>query len=180
MTTTLLRRADTGAAGNGGQFAERTHAADTVVLDHPTDRRAAVAQRILDVHSELRILNRSRTPGETVTLSELGDPYVARGNCWMTSMELLENIGAEMGPGGLDLIGMTGRRFGGYHAALVLTDPDGEYVIDYTIRQFNPGLPFPYTGTVPEWAALIGASTGDTWDYDDGHEDEEDDDGWDS
>jgi hypothetical protein len=40
------------------------------------------------------------------------------------------------------------------------------YVIDYTARQFNPELPFPFVTGVEDWMAAVEKASGNVWELD--------------
>lgn len=50
-----------------------------------------------------------------------------------------------------------------HHAAIMTSYKGKKYVVDYTIRQFNPKLPIPWVGTVKEWEQTLTTANGETW-----------------
>ncbi|KQO98179.1 hypothetical protein [Leifsonia sp. Leaf264] len=102
-----------------------------------------------------------RRGGFPVHLDELGDPDLARGNCWAATNELLDRIDPEeLGATAIDEITLTNRRD---HVAISATDGKTDWVVDYTIRQFDAELAFPWVGTEASWKSTIEVSTGQTW-----------------
>ena len=92
-------------------------------------------------------------------LDEYSDPIEARGSCWTASNHVLTALNFD------DAEFIYTQHFndpqGRYirlqqhsdHYAVFLTDT--EQVIDYTLRQFDPGVPFPYIGTVEDWSRIL-------------------------
>lgn len=157
---------------SSGRFAVKPKPEPALSLQPTTPDYGRIQQRRLDAartvpedYAGLEIMNHSRTPGDVVQLGSLGDAETARGNCWAASNEIIEMVG----PFGfeaeeLDDVTLRNRRARNYHVALLVRDQDGEYIADYTARQFDPGLPFPFVASYPEWKASIEAATGHIWD----------------
>ncbi|MBG0738820.1 hypothetical protein IV500_05220 [Paeniglutamicibacter antarcticus] len=160
--------------GFGGRFTSTVHAepGTTLTAPEPSDtiqcRRLEAAQMVLADYREMEILDHSPAGRETVTLGELGDPALALGNCWAATGELIEQVGAsEFDVDWLDEITIRRARLGGQHVAVLAGDRDGQFVIDFTARQFHPELPFPYVAGVDEWKAIVERASGTRWIMDD-------------
>lgn len=162
--------------GAGGRFTHAHHAEAGVVLNSqlaPNSgldlekiqaRRLQAARGALAEYGDLEILDHSPVRQHTVQLQELGDPRLALGNCWAATNEVIEQVGAtELGAEWLDEITIRRKRLGGHHVALLAGDQDGTYVVDYTARQFQADLPFPYVAGVEEWMAQVAAVSGQRW-----------------
>lgn len=116
----------------------------------------------LNENAHLEFLDHS--PGaeddETIALYEMKDADAARGNCWAATGEVIELGPEALGAVWVDELEMSGR---GQHVAILAGYPEGYAVVDFTIRQFDPGLPFPWTGTVEEWKSTVEKATGTSW-----------------
>lgn len=127
-------------------------------------RRLRAAQDVLAEYPDLEIMDHSPARQHTVRLEELGDPRLALGNCWAATNEVIEEIGAsEFGAEWLDEITIRRARLGGQHVALLAGDADGHFIIDYTARQFHPGMPFPYVAGVEAWKTAVERASGQKW-----------------
>lgn len=155
---------------SAGQFAAFSHPevavslapADPASTDQPP-RQLEAAQHVLTEYAELEIMNHSAVDRQCVQLDELGDPDLARGNCWAATSELIENVGAaEFDAEWLDEITLTGH---GQHVAILVAHRDGLHVIDYTARQFSPELPFPLIADVESWKRIVEESSGQAWNF---------------
>lgn len=170
--------------GAGGRFVPAAHAEPGITLtskfapNHGLDlkqapeavqaRRLEAARYVLAEFPDLEITDHSPARQGTVTLAELGNPRLALGNCWAATNEIIEEAGAvEFGAEWLDEITIRRTRLGGQHVAILAGDRNGDYVIDYTARQFHPELPFPYVAGIEEWRARIEAASGQRWAMDD-------------
>jgi hypothetical protein len=170
--------------GTGGRFVPAVHVEPGITLtskfspNHGVDleqtpeaaqaRRLEAARDVLAEFPDLEITDHSPARHGTVTLAELGDPRLALGNCWAATNEIIEQVGAsEFGAEWLDEITIRRRRIGGQHVAILAGDCNGEFVIDYTARQFHPELPFPYVAGVEDWKATVERASGTKWVMDD-------------
>jgi len=158
----------------GGRFVPAAHAEPGTTLTAPCpaeaiqSRRLETARDVLAEYPDLEIMDHSPARQETVRLVELADPQLALGNCWAATNEIIEEAGpVEFGAEWLDEITIRRTRLGGQHVAILAGDRDGEYVIDYTARQFHPELPFPYVAGVDEWKATVERASGTRWVMDD-------------
>lgn len=50
-----------------------------------------------------------------------------------------------------------------HHAAILTSFKDKKYVVDYTMRQFNPKLAMPWVGTVEDWEKTLHKANGEQW-----------------
>lgn len=147
--------------GAGGRFAPTLHGEPGTTLASPATptrgldegqapsavqaRRLDSSRCVLEEYADLEILDHSPAGRDTVRLGELGDPNLAAGNCWAATAEIIEQVGAsEFEAEWLEEITIRRTRLGGQHVAILTGDRDGRYVIDYTARQFQPDLPFPF------------------------------------
>lgn len=152
-----------------GQFCRATTpeaaGVQLIAADPAVQSAHEAALEFLDFNAGLEIIDRGAQAGKnsTVELHQMADPDTARGNCWAATNEIIELGAGELGAEWLDEITIAGR---GEHVAVLAGYPDGHAVIDYTIRQFDPGLPFPWTGTADEWKAAVEAATGTAWEWD--------------
>lgn len=157
--------------GPRGRFIPDTHAepGDTTTLQGSDDaiqeRRLGAARYVLDEYADLEIVDHSPAEQDFVRLEQLGDPAVALGNCGAAAAELIERAGAaEFDVEWLDEITINrSAAGGGQHVAILAGDRDGTFVIDYTARQFDPELPFPFVAGVEEWHAAVEKASGTGW-----------------
>lgn len=128
------------------------------VTGRNTDHRTALAEQVLGDHADLEILDHSPALRETVRLAKMGDPGLALGNCSAATNELIEEAGASaFDPEWVAGISLKRRRLGSHHVALLVTDRDGTYVVDYTARQFSRDLPRPCSGAALRvWGNIMG------------------------
>jgi hypothetical protein len=156
--------------GAGGRFVPTAHAEPGTTLTATESpeaiqgRRLDAARYVLAEFPDLEIMDHSPARQGTVALGELGEPRLALGNCWAATNEIIEEVGAvEFGAEWLDEITIRRARLGGQHVAVLAGDRDGDYVIDYTARQFHPELPFPYVAGVEEWKSAVERASGTRW-----------------
>lgn len=97
---------------------------------------------------------------ETIELYRMKDADAARGNCWAASGEIIELGPEALGAEWVEEVEMSGR---GQHVAILAGYPEGHAVVDFTIRQFDASLPFPWTGTIDEWKSAVETATGTAW-----------------
>lgn len=170
--TTAVNRHDTrgGDTLNPSRFSAATAHPSQAPLDITTPdpvmaEKLEYANSALDEYGDLSIADRSgaRPGGFPVHLNELGDPRLAQGNCWSITNEIIESVDAyDLDASNLDMIAISDRID---HVAVLCNDTDRYWVVDYTIRQFNPDLPFPYVGTTDDWKATVEQVTGRTWEW---------------
>jgi hypothetical protein len=163
--TRLQPRADIGT------FADKLQTLGGITLtpDVVDTRRLDGAIYVLGEYSELEVNDHSGSrPHGTVELGEMRDPDLARGNCWAATSEIIEHVDpGEFLARELNELTIDGN---GQHVALHVVDGDGEYIVDYTARQFNADLPFPFVASYHDWKTAIEMATGRAWtmhDYDD-------------
>lgn len=127
------------------------------------------AHSCLNENAFLEFLDHS--PGaegdETIELHRMKDADAARGNCWAASGEIIELGPEALGAEWVEELGMSGR---GQHVAILAGYPEGSAVVDFTIRQFDASLPFPWTGTIDEWKDTVEKATGTNWELEDEEE----------
>ncbi|MCC3299657.1 hypothetical protein [Arthrobacter caoxuetaonis] len=143
--------------------------ASGVVLTPPhpaVDRARRESEEFLEHNGLLDIVDHSVTAEEygTVELHRMADPDIARGNCWAATNEVIELGASELGAEWVDELTISGR---GQHVAILAGYPEGCAVVDFTIRQFDAGLAFPWTGTVDDWKKTVEAATGTSWEFED-------------
>jgi hypothetical protein len=51
------------------------------------------------------------------------------------------------------------------HTGILCEDRTGLFIVDYTMRQFDSELPFPFVGKISDWMATIGVATGSRWEF---------------
>ena len=153
-----------------GRFTAATLSEPSLQLPAPDPhlaRRTEAASWVLQDYADLEIMDHSPARQGTVTLEELGDPRLALGNCWAATNEVIEEAGASaFGADWVDEITIKRRRLGGQHVAILVADPDGMYIVDYTARQFSPDLPFPFVAGVKDWIAAVARASGTVWELD--------------
>lgn len=122
------------------------------------------AEWVLEEFPDLEFDNRSGLDGDTMMLHEMGEPLSADGNCESVSDAVIELGAAELGAERLDKATILDPT-GGFHCAVVAGKGDQEWVVDYTLRQFDDQADFPYVGTLDDWHAKIQSSTGLPWEW---------------
>lgn len=134
----------------------------TAAPSSAADRARRAAEEFLEYNELLEIVDHSVGADKhgTVELYRMADPEIARGNCWAATGEVIELGAAELDAEWVDELMISGR---GQHVAILAGYREGHAVVDFTIRQFDPGLPFPWTGTVEEWKNTVEAATGTAW-----------------
>ena len=163
---TLQPRADIGTFGEKRQ----TTPALTLTAADIAVRRLAGAEYVLDEYGDIEVSHRGHGRREYVTLDETGNPDLARGNCWIITNEIIEQVGpGEFGAHTLAELTIDGA---GHHVALLVTDAHGEYIVDYTARQFSPDLPHPFVTSYEDWLAAINTATSRVWTLHNFEEDE--------
>ena len=127
-----------------------------MVLDRTAELIAASAQEFLAEHGDLIFLNHGDyiAYGEYVNLLQMADGDIAQGNCYRAScfvVDLLEN--EAFGGENMHVIAISDGE--AFHAALAMSVDDNWYIVDFTARQFDENLPFPYIATQDEWKREI-------------------------
>lgn len=117
-------------------------------------RRLRALEVIRDYGDDVQIPNHGESPTTRpyVNLKDMVDGDVARGNCWAMTNELIEIVDTSAFDGAewLDEISIE-TSWGLNHTALFVGTEDGGYVVDYTARQFDKSLPFPFIASSVEW-----------------------------
>ena len=141
-------------------------------LENPTPESRAkfAALGLLNENPYLEIMDHSAGAGKNAVteLYKMKEADTARGNCWAVTNEVIELGAKELGAEWLDGLTISGR---GQHVAILAGYPEGHAVVDYTIRQFDASLPFPWTGTMEDWKETVETATGQAWDWEDGEQD---------
>lgn len=165
-TATLQPRADIGTYGEKQQ----TTPVITLAAADITERRLAAAQYVLDEFGNIEVSHHGAGRRDYVLLEEMGEPDLARGNCWIITNEIIEQVDpGEFGAHTLTELTIDGH---GHHVALLVTDAHGEYILDYTARQFSPDLPYPFVASYVDWLAAINTATARVWTLHDFEDDE--------
>lgn len=118
------------------------------------------AKVFLKKNSSLRFENHGDyyTQGKTLTLAEMEDGSKAETNCYIASKTAFEHAKAsDFGGSEIELIAIANEDF--YHAAFKIKRKDQWYVVDYTARQFDQELPFPYVEAESVWKKQIEETT---------------------
>lgn len=124
------------------------------------------AEWILNEFPDLEIVDHSVTAEDygTLELHQMSDPDLARGNCWSTSNSLLELDPAEFGADETDQLIIESEGMG-QHVAVRASKEGKEWVVDYTIRQFDKDASFPWVGSTKDWKGLVTARTNADWSW---------------
>lgn len=113
----------------------------------------------------------------TVNLKDMQQGPVAQGNCWAITNELIEIVpAAEFDAAWTDEISITTGPKGLDHTALLVGAKDSIYVVDYTARQFDQKLPFPFVAKVDEWKNSLSKAYGKNFSIVEATDDEDEDD----
>jgi len=150
------------------------------VADEWAEEREAAAELLEDLGDAIVIGNHGAFPNRrpTVSLSDMKDGDIARGNCWSIVNELIEIAGTDYFGDYVDELNIN-TKDGLSHTGLFVKDGDREYVVDYTARQFDQNLDFPLIADYSEWKGIIEKAYGKPFDYTPaGEEDDEDYDEW--
>lgn len=169
----------------GGQFAATTRAESLITLDQqstPPEVVCAIVRDAVEYATEIEFPNHGEMPERPaaenpvddwdehwLTLDYTADPRLARNNCDAASSAVLADIAQPSVAGTTaeaDLIDIRWHHEAeeptaaainvSIHVAVVVRDPgEPAWVVDFTARQFDPGLPWPYIATEDEWRAEI-------------------------
>ena len=156
----MTKRQPKGTPG-GGQFSPDPHSAGTVTLGTTQTPPSRVAELVLHLNASVmdtEIENLSYVGGDTVKIGDLSDPYFADNNCY-TATEAVNVVAAAQGwTEGEDLgvaevvLDATGNS----HCATCVTADGQDWVVDYTLRQYERGADFPTVCTRAEWGHRLG------------------------
>lgn len=128
----------------------------------------AHAAKIFNASTDLTVTLQG---GQEVHIKEVTHAAVARNACAVVSMKLVdvfgsgEQWGSDTDPVVVRRDAPDSKKKGMFwhHAAIQVTKDNEPWVIDYTIRQFNKKLPFPYVGKLKDWEDELKNSTGEQW-----------------
>jgi hypothetical protein len=113
-------------------------------------------QYVAEEYENLDIANHSDVGEEWVTLGDMADPAIARNNCYIASSEIVQNIDpAEFGAERLNVVSLTSKEANVTHGAVKATIDGKEMIFDFTARQFDPELPYPYVADHDTWQKTI-------------------------
>jgi hypothetical protein len=137
----------------------------------------AAAEVLATYGNEIEVLNHGRREnGGQLLLQDMSDGMKAEGNCWIVTNELLERTDSgEFGVDEMSEIVIENRSGPGQHVALYVVRRGRGFVIDYTIRQFDQSLPFPFVATTDDWKATVEKATGFTFGWCNDDDDDNDD-----
>lgn len=103
--------------------------------------------------------NHSTVGAAQVTIADMVDGDVARGNCWVATNEIYMN--AEVDIPNVETVDIIGAEaIGCTHYALYVANEDEAVVVDFTARQFHSEAPFPFVLPVDKWHAYMEHVTG--------------------
>lgn len=109
----------------------------------------------------LDFVNHSSVGRKQVTIADMQDGDIARGNCWVASNEVYMNLELDIDSiVDVDIVGAV--TDGCTHFALYVSNEDEEVVIDFTARQFHADAPFPFILSLHKWHAYMEHVTGRT------------------
>lgn len=122
-------------------------------------RRRKALEVIRDYGDELEIRNQgANSPTRPyVNLKDMVKGSIAKGNCWAMTKEIVNRVDksafddAEQ----IEAINIE-TSWGMGHTALFVKTKNGGYVVDYTARQFDESLPFPFIASPDEWKNRLG------------------------
>lgn len=158
-------------------------AADAQALELKTrERRRNALLVIREYGDDVIVANRGANSHvkPTVNLKDMQEGSVAQGNCWAITNELIEVVPAgEFEASWTDEISITTGAKGLDHTALLVGDKDSIYVVDYTARQFDQKLPFPFIAKVDEWKNSLSEAYGSTFSIVEPEDEDEDEDYYD-
>lgn len=145
----------------------------------PVDEEPPLGAALLEEYGWIEISDGT----DLKPLIEFSDPDTASGSCWRVTSELIETVdfsdyGFLETPDFANAVGNAAMdKINVEHYALFFGDSNT--VIDFTVRQFDPELPFPLVTSFDEWSELmrhhlgnnVGLSVGEL--DDDGDDDDE-------
>ncbi len=106
----------------------------------------------------------------TISLKLVANARYAKNNCAIVTKAILTNMSPEefkseqpLKAIRIDASDTKNVEKIWHHAAFIVTRNNEEYVVDYTIRQFDTKLPIPYVGKKEEWMVKVNEITGETW-----------------
>lgn len=96
------------------------------------------------------------------------DSRIARSKCGVVTLKILADIdpsdlGSEKPLRSIRVDALDTKKPGMYwhHVGLVVTRGGEEYIVDYTMRQFNSKAPVPYVGKKEDWLNTLNAMVGE-------------------
>jgi hypothetical protein len=176
-STTVHKKVETASTSRVGSApisAPATHNIDALALE-----RDQADNLLEDVGENIVVSNHGAFPNRrpTVSLTDMSDGDVARGNCWSIVNELIEVAGTDYFGDYVDELNMH-TKDGLSHTGLFVKKGDKEYVVDYTARQFGQHLDFPVVAPVEEWKLLIEKSYGQPFEYTPASDEDDDEDSY--
>lgn len=122
-------------------------------------RRIKALEVIRDYGDQLEIRNEgaNATTRPYVNLKDMVHGSIAKGNCWAMTKEIVERVDKSAFDDAewIEEINIE-TSWGMGHTALFVGTKDGGYVVDYTARQFDESLPFPFIASPDEWKNRLG------------------------
>lgn len=103
---------------------------------------------ILGHSSNFRFSNKSNADGDYVSLDDLSDPVAAGNNCFVTT-NVLNDWLKRRGHAGFIEVEIVSEK--GSHWAL----RNGDMIVDFTFRQFDPDCEFPVVLNEVEWRSRV-------------------------
>lgn len=108
--------------------------------------------------------------GQVLPFKQIIDARTAKNNCGKFSTMLVRDFTAEdfgsekpLEVTRMDAVDSKKKGMFWHHAAIIVHKEGKPYVVDYTIRQFNPKLPVPYIAIPEQWAKDLNEATGEKW-----------------
>jgi hypothetical protein len=117
------------------------------------------ASDVFEENDDLVILRHGSVSQAPLTFADMADGTKAVGNCWSLTTDLIERIHpSELGGEEIDMVSLKTEKE--YHTAVMIMANEKEWVVDYTARQFDPQLPFPYVAPISDWEKKISGFMG--------------------
>lgn len=117
-------------------------------------------EELLDYAEEIEFYNHGDYKKEFMSLSEvIKNPKKLRGNCLPISDSILENI--ELSDYDTYLITLTYNR--GTHTAIAIAEGEVEFVLDFSMRQFDADAPIPVITSKTHWEDMIDGYINNVW-----------------
>lgn len=125
----------------------------------------SAAESVADVHANLEFPNHAAEEhGGYLVLADMADPDKAYNNCDAASSEIVERLHpSDFDADEIRYIGVETVNSEKFHAAVLVIKNGNQYIADYTIRQFNPALPYPYVNTKEKWLEELRSYSSVPW-----------------
>lgn len=180
VATTRHKKVEEASVSRLGAMSAPSVSVHEAVVDEWSVERQQAVNLLEEIGDEIVVSNHGAFPNKrpTVSLGDMNDGDVARGNCWSIVNEIIEVAGTDYFGDYVDELNIN-TKGGLSHTGLFVKSGEREYVVDYTIRQFNQDLDFPLIATVNEWKSTVEKAYGGSFEFTPYQDDDNDEDSYD-